>query len=46
MTRIYGRAVGGARVIDNVTIDTPSNTIILSSVRLNGETAYTTNDIQ
>ena len=42
MTRIYGRAVGGTRVVDNVPLSTPSNTTILSSIRLNGETAYTT----
>ncbi len=42
MTRIYGRAVGGARVVDNAPINTPVNTTILSSIRLNGETAYTT----
>ncbi len=42
MTRIYGRAMGGARAVDNAPINTPSNTTILSSVRLNGETIYTT----
>lgn len=42
MTRIYGRAVGGARVVDNAPINTPVNTTILSSIKLNGETAYTT----
>ena len=42
MTRIYGRAMGGARSVDNAPINTPSNTTILSSIRLNGETAYTT----
>ena len=35
MTRIYGR-------IDHTPINTPKNTTILSSIRLNGETAYTT----
>jgi len=34
--------VGGARVVDNAPINTPVNTTILSSIRLNGETAYTT----
>lgn len=42
MTRIYGRAMGGARSVDNAPISNPSNTTILSSIRLNGETAYTT----
>ena len=42
MTRIYGRAMGGARAVDNAPINTPANTTILSSIRLNGETAYTT----
>ena len=42
MTRIYGRAIGSARAVDNAPINTPSNTTILSSIRLNGETAYTT----
>lgn len=42
LTRIYGRAFGGNRCVDKVPLSTPSNTTILSSVRLNGETAYTT----
>lgn len=42
LTRIYGRALGGNRCVDKVPLGTPSNTTILSSVRLNGETAYTT----
>lgn len=42
MTRIYGRAIGGARAVDHTPINTPANTTILSSIRLNGETAYTT----
>lgn len=42
MTRIYGRAMGGAGAVDNAPINTPANTTILSSIRLNGETAYTT----
>ena len=42
MTRIYGRAMGGARAVDKAPINTPANTTILSSIRLNGETAYTT----
>lgn len=42
LTRIYGRATGGNRCIDSTPLNTPKNTTILSSVRLNGETAYTT----
>ena len=42
MTRIYGRSLGGTRCIDHAPINTPKNTTILSSIRLNGETAYTT----
>lgn len=42
LTRIYGRAAGGNRCIDSAPLNTPKNTTILSSVRLNGETAYTT----
>ena len=34
--------MGGARAVDNAPINTPTNTTILSSIRLNGETAYTT----
>ena len=41
LTRIYGRAVGGNRCVDNTPLNTPINTTILSSIRLNGETAYT-----
>lgn len=42
LTRIYGRAFGGNRCVDSAPINTPKNTTILSSIRLNGETAYTT----
>ena len=42
MTRIYGRSLGGTRCIDHAPLNTPKNTTILSSVRLNGKTAYTT----
>ena len=42
LTRIYGRAFGGNRCVDGAPISTPKNTTILSSIRLNGETAYTT----
>lgn len=42
MSRRYGRAIGGERSVDKAPLNTPANTTILSSVRLNGETAYTT----
>ena len=42
MTRIYGRAKKGTRSVDKTPLNTPANTTILSSVRLNGETCYTT----
>lgn len=42
MTRIYGRALGGARSVDKAPLNTPLNTTILSSIRINGETSYTT----
>lgn len=42
MTRIYGWGIGGNRVVDNAPINTPANTTILSSIRLDGRTAYTT----
>ena len=42
MSRHYGRAIGGERSVDKVPLNTPANTTIPSSIRLNGETAYTT----
>lgn len=42
MSRIYGRAMGGRRTVDKVPLSTPKSTTILSSIRLNGETTYTT----
>ena len=42
MTWHYGRAVGKERAVDNAPKNTPTSTTILSSIRLNGETAYTT----
>ena len=41
LTRIYGRAAGGRRCIGKKPLNTPKNTTILSSIRLNGETMYT-----
>ena len=42
MTRTYGRAQGGERVIGSVPLNTPKSTTILSSVCLNGTSVYTT----
>ena len=44
MTRIYGHFVGGTRSVDKASLNTPVNTTttILSSIRINGETSYTT----
>jgi len=42
MTRRYGRSSGGNRCVDNAPLTKSKNTTILSSIRLNGETAYTT----
>ena len=42
LTRIYGRSAGGNRCVDKAPLNTPKNTTVLSSIRLNGETAYTT----
>ena len=42
LSRRYGRAIGGERSVDKTPLNTPANTTILSSIRLNGETAYTT----
>jgi len=39
MARIYGRSVGKKRVIDNVPLNTPKTTTMLSSVKLDGTTA-------
>ena len=41
-TRHYGRAEGGARVHDSAPLNTPTSTTMLSTVRLDGETVYTT----
>lgn len=40
MTRLYGRAVGKKRVHDHAPLKTPKKTTIVSSVRLDGSTAY------
>ncbi len=41
LSRRYGRAIGGERSVDKTPLNTPANTTILSSIRRNGETAYT-----
>ncbi len=41
LSRCYGRAIGGERSVDKTPLNTPANTTILSSIRRNGETAYT-----
>ena len=42
MTRLYGRALEGARCIDDTPLNTPVTTTILSSVRLDGSTVPVT----
>jgi len=41
MARRYGRGKGGRRVVDHAPLNTPQSTTILSSVRLDGEVAFT-----
>ena len=40
MTRAYGRAQGGERVVGSVPLNTPKSTTILSSICLSGNTNY------
>lgn len=40
MTRRYGRSVGKTRVVDKVPCNTPTNTTVVSSIRLDGTYAY------
>lgn len=42
MARRYGRGKGGQRVVDHAPLNTPKSTTILSSIRLDGEMAFTT----
>ncbi len=42
MGRHYGRGKGGQRVVDHTQLNTPKSTTILSSIRLDGELAFTT----
>ena len=38
--RFYGRSVGGTRSVDKKPLNTPENTIILSSIRIISYTTY------
>lgn len=42
MTRRYGRSIGQKRVVDHVPLGTPRHVTILSSIRSDGSTAFTT----
>ena len=42
MARRYGRGKGGRRVVEHTPLNTPKSTTILSSIRLDGEMAFTT----
>lgn len=42
MIRRYGWGKGGRRVVDHTPRNTPKSTAVLSSIRLDGEMAFTT----
>ena len=42
LTRLYGRALSSQRAVDHAPLNTPRTTTVLSSIRLNGEKAFTT----
>ena len=42
LTRLYGRAPSSERAVDHAPLNTPKTTTVLSSIRLNGEKAFTT----
>lgn len=42
LTRRYGRAPSSQRVVDHTPLNTPKTTTVLSSIRFNGERAFTT----
>ena len=42
LTRLYGRAFSSQRAVDHAPLNTPRTTTVLSSIRLNGEKAFTT----
>ena len=42
LTRLYGRAPSSQRAVDHAPLNTPQTTTVLSSIRLDGEKAFTT----
>jgi len=42
LTRLYGRAPSSQRAIDHTPLHTPQTMTVLSSIRLDGEKAFTT----
>ena len=42
LTRLYGRAPSSQRAADHAPLNTPQTTTVLSSIRLDGEKAFTT----
>ena len=42
LTRLYGRAPSSQRAVDHAPLNTPQTTTVLSSIRFDGETAFTT----
>ena len=42
LTRLYGRALSSQRAVDHAPLNTPRTTTVLSSIRLDGEKAFTT----
>ncbi len=42
LTRLYGRAPSSRRAVDHAPLNTPQTTTVLSSIRLDGEKAFTT----
>lgn len=42
LTRLYGRAPSSQRVVDHTPLNIPKTTTVLSSIRFNGEKAFTT----
>ena len=42
LTRLYRRAPSSQRAVDHVPLNTPRTTTVLSSIRLDGEKAFTT----
>jgi len=42
LTRLYGRALSSQRVADHAPLNTPQTMTMLSSIRFNGEKAFTT----